>query len=337
MQATNVHPIKGDTEAAMKLSVVVAVSRNPKAAEAIKTYRAVLDGLDLSYEILCMTNPDATEALAGLSKLTADWPELTVFERRPWSGEDGELATAYKRAKGDLVLTLPEWPELAPEELNKLFEAIDGQDMVVCARDNQPIGGTRQALMQRSFRLFFGHTVSDVFCRVRLCRRDVLEEIGGFGVRQHFIPVIAASRGYRVTESQVKAYSGEVEAPKFVFKPMGHLRALFDAVTLFVVLKFLYRPLRFFGSIGLPIFLIGAIYTAALLFGRLFLDVPLADRPALIFSVLMIVLGVQIIALGLVGEIIIFSNSRQIKQYKVSKIIKGDGKTAREIPQTDDD
>lgn len=140
-----------------------------------------------------------------------------------------------------------------------------------------------------------------------------------------------------MTESQVKAYSGEVEATKFVFKPMGHLRALFDAVTLFVVLKFLFRPLRFFGSIGLPIFLIGAIYSAVLVFGRIFMDVPLADRPALIFSVLMIVLGVQIIALGLVGEIIIFSNSRQIKQYKVSKIIKGDGKTAREIPQADDD
>ena len=113
---------------------------------------------------------------------------------------------------------------------------------------------------------------------------------------------------------------------------------MFDAMTLFVVLKFLHRPLRFFGAIGLPIFLFGLLVTGALIFGRLFMGSALADRPALIFSTLMIVLGVQIIAIGLVGEIIIFASSRQLKQYKVSTILQRDpGDTdVQEIPHIEE-
>jgi len=87
------------------------------------------------------------------------------------------------------------------------------------------------------------------------------------------------------------------------------------------VLKFLRRPLRFFGSIGLPIFLLGTLATAVLVTQKFFGE-PLADRPALIFAVLMVVLGIQIVAIGLVGEIIIFANSRRMKQYAVRDIIR---------------
>jgi hypothetical protein len=73
--------------------------------------------------------------------------------------------------------------------------------------------------------------------------------------------------------------------------------------------------------IGLPLFLIGLLYTSALAFGRLFLGMPLGDRPALILGVLLIVLGIQIVALGLIGEIIIFAAGKRIKDYIVEKVL----------------
>ena len=88
------------------------------------------------------------------------------------------------------------------------------------------------------------------------------------------------------------------------------------------------RPLRFFGSIGLPVFLAGAILTTVLVLQRLFGDAALADRPALIFGIIMVVLGIQVIAIGLVGEIIIYAGSRRLKQYEVREIIHG-GETRR--------
>jgi hypothetical protein len=72
---------------------------------------------------------------------------------------------------------------------------------------------------------------------------------------------------------------------------------------------------------GLPILLIGVIYTGYLAIERLLFGQPLADRPALVLAVLLIVLGIQVLALGLIGEIIIFVSGKRIKDYTIEKII----------------
>jgi len=316
-------PARAPRAAEIELSVVLASSRHLKVADVLRRYRPALDALGLAYEVLCVVEASAETALAELAELARDWPELEVFARRPWSGEDAELGTVYSRARGALILTVPPWMEIEPDDIAHLFERMDDSDMVLANRDAQPIGGFHRGLLKRAFGRLFGHTVSDVFARTRLSRRAVLEDVGGFGVRQHFIPVIAADRGYRVVEAGVRAAGGTTATP-FMLRPAGRMSALLDALTLFVVLKFLRRPLRFFGSIGLPLLVVGSALTLWLIVGRLFFEMPLADRPALIFGVLMVVLGIQIIAIGLVGEIVIFANSRQIKQYKVGTVIRRD-------------
>lgn len=329
----------------IELSVVLAANDRVNVADALRQYRPALDALDRSYEVLCAIEGTAEKTIAALNALAEDWPELEVLARRPWRGEDAELGTTIKRTSGKLILTLPPYFEIAPENLSALFEPIDECDMVVINRLDQPIGGVRQRFLKSAFRRFFGHAVSDVFSRVRLSRREVLEEVGGFGVRQHFIPIIAADRGYRVEEVEIDSQANpanpeasEKAGNAFVFRPFGHASAFLDAITLVVVLKFLRRPLRFFGAIGMPVFLIGLVATLALVIARLFFDMPLADRPALIFSVLMIVLGIQIVAIGLVGEIIIFANSRHMKQYKIATVIRRDpdSTTVEEVPHIDD-
>lgn len=330
-------PARGAAD--VELSVVTTVSDDLNAAEALRTYREMLDELGMRYEVVCMVDAASGKTVDALRNLAVDWSNLTIFGRRPWSGEDGELATAYKRARGGLILTLPSWLEVVPEDLPKLFSALKDNDMVVCSRDVKPIGQLRQNVLASSFRLFFGHAISDVFCRVRLSRREVLEEVGVYGVRQHFIPSIAASRGYRVVETEVRNAAPRSGRTHFAFHPVGHLHALLDALALFVVMKFLHRPLRFFGAIGGPIFLLGLVTTLVMVLGRVFMGVSLADRPLLIFGVLSIVLGIQIVALGLVGEIIIFSSTRQMKSYRVGTIIRRnrDGSGVREIPYVEKD
>lgn len=308
------------------LSVIVAAGDVPRLAAMLDSYRASLDALPHTYEVICITDSADKDVVARLTTLAEDWGNLIVLAQRPWNGDDAALVTAIRRARGDLVLTLSGWPEVMPEDLGALFEAMTPDvDMVVADRGAAAQGGLqglRRSALGRMLKGLFGQSLSDPFCRVRLARRAVLEEVGDFGVRQHFLPVIAAQRGYLVTEAALRPAEADREDAKYVFKPLGHLRALFDAMALFVVLKFLRRPLRFFGSIGLPIFLIGAIATFALVMFRLFGDMALADRPALIFAVLMVVLGVQIIAIGLVGEIIIFANAKRIKQYAVRSVIR---------------
>lgn len=97
-------------------------------------------------------------------------------------------------------------------------------------------------------------------------------------------------------------------------------RAL-DLVSIFFLVKFTKKPLRFFGSTGLIAFLAGLIFTAVLAYQRLFLEKALADRPALLLGLLLMVLGVQLFALGIVGELVIFTNARQMREYTIEKIV----------------
>ena len=308
-----------------QVTVLVATDQRDGLCETLGTYRDHLEALGKSYEVLAIVNGSHGRQLDALLALSKDWPELTVIGQRPWVGEDAALATGLRRGSGELVLLLPGWPQIDPAGLPALFDAMDGHDMVSAIRTEAPNGGwqgLRKGAFARVLKALFGFAPSDPFCRARLVRRSTLEDVADFGVRQHFLPVIAAQRGHVLAEAAVEpASAASARDARYVFKPLGHMRALLDALALYVVLKFLRRPLRFFGAIGLPIFLVGTIMTAILVTNRLLGSTALADRPALIFAVMMVVLGIQILAIGLVGEIIIFAGARRMKQYDVAEII----------------
>jgi len=96
---------------------------------------------------------------------------------------------------------------------------------------------------------------------------------------------------------------------------------MLDILTVFFLVRFTKRPLRFFGTIGSMTFAAGFIFLGYVLIERTFFDVALADRPALLLSSLLVVLGLQIFALGLLGELIIFTHARDIKEYTIEKVI----------------
>lgn len=307
------------------LSVIVAAEPMKELSETLAAARSGLDALEMPYEAICITDGRDERLMAALADLSADWPELTVLGQRPWAGDDAALTVALRRARGSLVLTLAGWQEVAPEELVKLPAEMGDADMISAVRsDLSSTGwqGWRRHRFSKLLARLFGKSPGDPFCRTRLTRKSVLKDVTSFGVRQHFIPVIAGQRGYKLAETELHSATESAGTARYVFRPLGHVRALLDVLTLYVVLKFLHRPLRFFGAIGMPVFLFGALMTFILIIQRLFGDA-LADRPVLIFAVLMVVLGVQIIAIGLVGEIIIYANSRRMKQYAVREIIRG--------------
>ncbi|WP_299567671.1 glycosyl transferase family 2 [uncultured Sulfitobacter sp.] len=309
-------------ETALDLSVVFAVDGAPDLPATVGSYRAALDALGVSYEVFCVIDDHDADLRRSLDHLARDWDELVILGQRTWIDEDAALLKAVNRSRGDYVLTLAGWPEIDPDGLARLMDAVHDADMAVAAREGRR-ASLRNRVLQWIFGRFFGSSVSDIFCRTRIARRIVLEEVSGFGVRQHFLPAIASELGYSVAEVTLpQADDRTPGAATFVFKPFAHMRALFDALMLYVVLKFLRRPLRFFGAIGLPILLAGLVITTVYLMARIFGAVALADRPGLIFAVLMIVLGIQVIALGLVGEIIVFASNRKLNQYSVKALIR---------------
>jgi hypothetical protein len=97
---------------------------------------------------------------------------------------------------------------------------------------------------------------------------------------------------------------------------------MLDVFSIFFLVRFTKKPLRFFGMLGAVTFTIGGLLIAWLIVQRLFMNESLADRPALLLAALLVVLGMQVFALGLLGELIIFTHARGMKDYRVEEVIQ---------------
>ena len=316
-----------DRDDAPALSAIVTLEGDGQGVAALlRRYLEALTARDETFEMICVFDHASTGIAGAVRELGTRWPMLTGIAQRPWSGEDGALKVGIDRARGNVVLTLPGWSEADPGEIGRLVDALGEEDMVVGRRGDQTRSWLQRMRMGAThglIRLLFGQRFGDVFCRIRAGRTEMFRKIADLGVRQHFLPVVAASEGYRVREAAIGPDTDASIPAAYSFKPLAHISAFVDILTLYVGLKFLRRPLRFFGAIGLPLFLLGTLITAYLIISRLIFGEALADRPALVFSVMMIVLGIQIIALGLIGEIVIFSSSRRMRTYEIETIIRG--------------
>ena len=300
---------------ALPLSVIIPVLRDCPGIEAVhRAYRDILTGHERPLEFIYVLDRAAHAAGQALTTLKAAGEPLTAIVLSRWDGETAALRSGLRHATGEIILTLPPMLQVDPAELPKVLAALPDCDMAAAFRP--AAHGVESSLFHGLIRALFGRSFKDLACRVRASRRQVLEEVADHSAQQHFLPLLAAARGFRIREVEVQG--GTASAG---FSLTSRLRLTLDVLALFMVLKFVRRPLRFFGAFGVPILAAGLLFTSWLALARLAFGVPLADRPALILGVLLIVLGIQVIALGLIGEIIIFASGRRIKDYDIERIV----------------
>ena len=166
---------------------------------------------------------------------------------------------------------------------------------------------------------FVGTKFHDLKCNVRLFKREILENIYMYGDQDRFLPLWAWRLGYKVKEIKVKQHKADFR--QNLYPLQSYVQRTLELVSLFFLIKFTKKPIRFFGSSGLLIFGIGAILGVILFVQRTFFEIPLADRPILLVSLLLIVFGILAFAIGLVGELIIFTHAKDIKDYIVEDVI----------------
>lgn len=252
-----------------------------------------------------------------LGRLAGDGEAVGVLQFPRAFGRAAALSVAFREAKGAFVLTLSAEEEIDLAELPKLVEALERADLVVAARvlDRAPRPG-RSHKLEYLARLVLGNPFSDLRCQARLMRRAVADELVLYGNQDRFLPLLAQSAGFRVVEVPVRG--------RLVRRPARglDLGLLLDLLTVFFLFRFVQKPFRFFGGIGLGLLAVGGLATAWLIFERLVFGAPLANRPALILSTLTVVLGIQVIAVGLVGEIVAFAHARNLRTYRIERIVE---------------
>ena len=317
-----------------RISVIVPVGeRQSDAAALYADYKSALLARGTPYEIIFVLDGPQPAFREQLEDLAARGEKLTIISLTRYFGEATALMVGFDHACGNVIVTLPAHAQIESADINALIDALPAVDMAISSRYPRK-GGWFESLRRRTFHgiLSFVTRVSysDLGCSARALQRKVLEEIRLYGEQQRFLPILAERQGFRVREIKVR------QSPKDrfdrIYPPRAYTRAILDVFNIFFLVRFTRKPLRFFGMIGIGLFLSGAAALLYLIYQRIALGTPLSDRPALLLAALFIVLGVQIFALGLLGELIIYAHAGVSKDYQIDQVVQfpSEGSTAAE-------
>jgi glycosyltransferase involved in cell wall biosynthesis len=308
----------------IELSVIIPVSeRHSDPVKLFADYEPALAAVGLRYEIIVVLDGPQQEFAAGLQSLIGPERDITIITLTRMFGEATALMAGFEHASGNLILTLPAYHQILGSEIGKLVAATDSADVVV-ARRWPRVGGAFERLRRSAFHGLIawitGLRFRDLGCGARAVRRRVLEEIALYGDQHRFLALLADRQGFRVREIDVTQSPQDRFTGHYRTREYAH-RAL-DIFTVFFLVRFTKKPLRFFGMVGVATFGVGAILLLYLVADRLIFGDSLADRPALLLSSLLVVLGLQLFALGLLGELIIFTHAKNIKDYQIDEVIQ---------------
>jgi glycosyltransferase involved in cell wall biosynthesis len=310
----------------VEISAIVPVVRLvDESGTLIKDYIEVLEKIEENFELVYVLDGEHANILEQLKAIAANERRLRIVQLAKNFGEATALTAGFALAKGNIILTLPAYPQVDLLEIPKLISELEQSDVAVATRI--PVSKSTNSKFHRARRRIFhwlvkaatGQEFNDLGCGVRAMKRDVISELPLYGDQYRFFALLATQRGFRVSEVTVK----EAREIRVIDRHgvRDYVARMIDIFAIVFLTRFTKRPLRFFGAIGSVIFAFGAVVMLVVVVQKLVFQVGLADRPALLLASLMVVLGLQIFALGLLGELIIFTHAKDIKEYTIEKIV----------------
>jgi len=315
--------MKDDQQSLHLSGVVVVGDRKDDLSQLSRDYWNALEATGQTFELIFILDGRQDDAIAELDKVrSADKLPLKIVQLSRSFGDATALMCGVDQALGETIVTLPAYYQVDPEELPALIQQSAKHDVLIVRREPRR-GGRFERFRRRVFHKILqsitGYRFNDLGCFVRILDKKVLAEIRLYGDQHRFLPVLARNAGFTIVE--VAARQSERDDFRSRYRLREYLHRMLDIFTIFFLVRFTKKPLRFFGMIGSLIGIAGGLILAVIVFERLFLGQPLADRPALLLSSLLVVLGLQLFSLGLLGELIIFTHARSMKEYKIAEII----------------
>lgn len=304
-------------------AIVPVTERTEDVVELAAEYISALEATGKSFEILFVIDGDKPAIYGLLEKLATADKRVRLIKFSRSFGEATAISAGFRLSKGNVILTLPAYYQIEPASIASLVSSLDDCDIVVAHRSPRYHKSALEVFRRRLFhwliRVSSGESFSDLGCAARAFRREVLEEIPLYGDQHSFLPILASKQGFRTKEVPIKQSSRD--RFKGRYRARSYLHRMLDIFSVVFLVRFTKKPIRFFGMIGSITFVFGGLVVFYVVLQRLFLGIPLANRPALLVGSLLTVLGLQIFALGLLGELIIFTHAREIKEYTIEKIV----------------
>jgi len=309
---------------AIEVSAIIPVSkRYDRCGTLVNEYLDALRSLGRSFELICVLDGDSVEFEETVMELSKTEKLLKIIRLAKHFGEATAISAGYEHASGDIILTLPAHYQIEPAEIDKLVAGLEDYDLAIGVRWPHTIASRFEKWRREAFHWLVSivgrERFSDLGCGARAMRRSVLQEIPLYAEQHRLLPLLALRRGFRTQEVHVRQSAKDRYEGRY--GPRVYVRRVLDVLSVVFLVRFTKKPLRFFGLVGSATFLLGVVFLVYVVIERLFFGVDLADRPALLLSSLLVVLGLQLFALGLLGELIIFTHAQDIKEYTIAEIV----------------
>jgi len=293
----------------MELSIVVPLyNERDNLAPLHEELARVVGAAAASYEMLFVDDGSTDGSIDVLRTIKTGDPHVRVLRLARNSGQTAALACGLHEAVGDIVVAIDGDGENDPADIPRLLAKLaEGYDLVSGWRTERWAGARLSRRLpsvaaNRLISWMTGVRLHDYGCTLKAYRRDLAHRLMLYGEMHRFVPAIAAEQGARIAEVEVNFRPRRTGKSKY--GPGRIVRTFLDLLTVKFLSGYSTRPIQVFGAIGLVTGLIGATWTAILVFEKIVLGRPLHDRPALLLAILMVIVGVQFISLGLLGEML---------------------------------
>lgn len=296
-----------------QLSVVLPIYNEVESLpHLLQELVPVLEATGRTFEIVCVDDGSQDGSFEELKKLRQQDQRVRLIQFRRNFGQTAAFAAGFDRARGEVILTMDADLQNNPADIPRLLAKIDeGYDVV---------SGWRVERWQEGFGSFIkrrlpsaianwliststGVALHDYGCALKAYRREVIKNINLYGDLHRYIPAIASYIGVTVTEVPVSYRSRRFGRSKY---GLGRIpRVLLDLLTVRFLLSYSTRPIQIFGLMGLLAFGLGILIGLYLTFVKLAQGAALAERPMLLLAILLVMVGVQLVTMGLLGEMVV--------------------------------
>jgi glycosyltransferase involved in cell wall biosynthesis len=292
----------------MNLSVIIPIKdEQDNLRQLHERLHSALDPLRQDYEIIVVDDGSTDNSHTLLLELAAGDPRLKVIQLRRNYGQTAALQAGIDFATGAIIVTLDGDLQNDPADIPMLLDHLAaGYDAVFGLRaqrqDSWLIRKLPSLLGNWLIRKVTGVAIKDMGCTLRAMRRELAEELSLYGEMHRFVPVLAQQHGARLLQVPVRHHPRTAGRTKYTLTRT--VRVLLDLITVQFLYSYMTRPMHIMGLAGLVSMALGVLSLSVPIWCKYFYDISMIRSPMLHLSMMLELIGVQLISMGLLGEVL---------------------------------
>ena len=310
----------------MTLSVIIPLYNEEENIPTLhEKLKESLDPLEKEYEILFIDDGSTDKTLSILEEIQAKDTRVIVLSLRRNFGQTAAFAAGFDFARGDIVVTMDGDLQNDPADIPKFLELIKDHDLVSGWRKKRkdPFFRRRIPSLLANWLIsrVTGVKLHDYGCSLKAYRRDVIKNLKLYGEMHRFIPAVASWYGVRVAEVEVAHHPRLKGSSKYGISRT--IKVVLDLITVKFLQSFSTKPIQFFGPIGILSGFLGFLISLYLSIDKIISGRNIGGRPLLLLGALLIIVGIQLIGMGLLGEMLVrvYHESQRKPIYVIKKIL----------------